>query len=104
MLHEPGSAHDAGEDALCGGVAVAFDDDAIDAAEEGPRVISIIKMLSESHKGRLEGDVLLLRRSFELFKDKHADALSCFKEDIASKAIGDENVYPALKDLACFDI
>src|SRR5271155_162751 len=100
MLHEPGSGRDAGEDALGGGIAVAFDDHASYPAEEGAGIIGIMQMLAQPGEGRLERDVFLLCRSFELFEDDHADALSGLEENIACKAISDKDIDPSLEDLA----
>ena len=105
VLDQPGGDGDAADEALRAGVAVAFDDDPVDAAENGSWILGVMEPLAQANKNFFDvRGAFLDERAVELVHDDSSDPFSCFQENISSKAIGDEDIDLPIEDISAFDV
>src|SRR5581483_320160 len=105
MLNQSGSNCDATDQTFRIGVAVAFHDDSIDSAEDGPWIFRVFESLADFCKNSFN-----VRRTFlneggvKIFHDYCGNTFSCFQKNIPCKSVRYEDVDFPMKDISAFDI
>src|SRR4051812_33970918 len=98
LAHHPRGDPDGVGDALVGGAAVAFHDEAVQSEEDGAIMVVRIEMVLEKLGGRARDEEADLRADGALegaakkVGDESGGALQRLEGDVAGEAVGDDDV------------